>query len=294
MSNLKSFIKRLLPNWSKKVIAKSLKTFYNPPNSVKSLIAFSGSFKVNVEGKYFYLYYKNRWIERDLFWKGITGYERESVNIWIKALKEAKTVVDIGANIGLFSLLVKTLNPGAEVYAFEPLPVFKADLISNCALNKFNVNVEGYALSNFIGKAKFYFPKEYAGNPYASSLSKEHYFNHQSTEPVEIDVEVTSFDAISNRISFKSVDLVKIDAEGHDFEVLEGMIDTIMTYQPDFLIEILSDEIGEKIMKILMPSTYLYFNINEGKGIRQVTRLTHSDSLNFFICKHDTAKRLNL
>lgn len=210
------------------------------------------------------------------------------------AVKQVKTVVDIGANIGLYSLLAKTFNPCAEVYAFEPLPVFRNDLLSNCALNKFNIHVEEVALSNFSGQAKFYVPKEYGGNLYSSSLSKQHYFNHQSTEPIEMNVAVTSFDALSKKKLFTSVDLVKIDAEGHDFEVLEGMQDTIMKNQPDFLIEIQSNEIGNKVMSILMPSVYLYFMIDENNGPIRVANLKKSSGLNFFICKHSTAKRLNL
>jgi FkbM family methyltransferase len=294
MPRFKAFAKQLLPNWLKRALAKMLRRIYEPPASIKSLIAFRGRFRVKVEGKYFSLFYKDRWIERDLFWKGISGYEKESVKIWINSLKEAKTVIDIGANSGLFSLLTKTLNNAAEVYAFEPLPVFKNDLIANCTLNQFNIHVQEYALSDFTGKAKFYFPQQYAGNIYSSSLSKQHYFEHQSTKPDEIDVEVTSFDAFAHGRNITSVDLVKIDAEGHDFEVLEGMKETIIKYQPDFLVEIQSDEIGKKIMKVLPPSTYLYFNINESKGIRRVMTLTQSDTLNFFICKLHTANKLNL
>lgn len=292
---MKKFLKSIIPNSVKKALSETLRPFGMPPKSILNLLAFQGSFNLDVDGKILRLSYTNKWIENDLFWKGFTGYEKVSMNIWMQAAKSARTIIDIGANSGFFSLVGKSVNPDADVYAFEPLPKFTALLQANCDLNQYyDIQVDKRALSNFVGSSIFYVPEEYHGNEYSSSLSKEHYLLHQSSKPQEITVGVTTFDDFVREANIRQVDLVKIDAEGHDYLVLEGMKETIKNHQPDFLVEIHSDEIGRNIMMILPPSSYLYFNINEEAGARAVSVLTKSDTFNFFICKPETAHKLSL
>lgn len=62
----------------------------------------------------------------------------------------------------------------------------------------------------------------------------------------------------------------------HEPEALEGMIKTIERGQPTFIIEVLNAEIGEKIME---PKNYLFFAIDEDKGLIQVKK---TSKISFF------------
>ena len=291
---MKKLLKSLMPNFLKKALAEALRPFGTPPLRMLNLLAFHGTFTLDVNGKPLRLTYTNKWIENDLFWKGLIGYEKVSMEIWQKAAKDAHTIIDIGANTGFFSLVGKTVNPAAIIYGFEPLPKFRALFQANCDANHYDIHVDKRAVSDFVGSSIFYVPEEFQGNEYSSSLSKEHYLKHQSTEPLQVSVEVTTFDDFMQEVNLGPIDLVKIDAEGHDFEVLAGMKETIRKYQPDFLVEIHSDEIGLNIMSLLPSSSYFYFNIDEEVGARRVPALTKSDTFNFFICKPETAAKLSL
>jgi len=90
------------------------------------------------------------------------------------------------------------------------------------------------------------------------------------------------------------VELVKIDAEGHDVMVLEGMAATLARDTPDCLIEIQSDEAGEQMMPYFNSTRYAYFNLSEDEGPLRATRLGRSATVNFFVCKHETATALQL
>ena len=92
----------------------------------------------------------------------------------------------------------------------------------------------------------------------------------------------------------KKIDLIKIDVETHEPEVLEGFSDYLSLYRPNMIIEVLNDEVGEKINKLVDGMNYLFFNIDENNGIRKVDKITKSDYYNYLLCNADTAKNLGL
>ena len=81
----------------------------------------------------------------------------------------------------------------------------------------------------------------------------------------------------------KSPDLVKLDVETYEYEVLDGF----GTHFPNrciFLIEVLSEDLGLKLMEFFPRATYQFWNINDQKGvIRKVDVLGKSDFYNFLV-----------
>ncbi len=67
-----------------------------------------------------------------------------------------------------------------------------------------------------------------------------------------------------------------------------------MIYRPTLLIEILNDEIGHKVQKMVQGLGYLYFNIDEAGGTRQVESITKSDYYNYLLCDAVVAAKLRL
>jgi FkbM family methyltransferase len=260
----------LIPNFIKKSLAHILKKAFIPPERFWDLLAFEGNFNVELDSgaspekhRTFQVSHTGEWLENSLFWKGISGYEPISFELWQKACQFSHTILDIGANTGLYSLIAKTINPTAQVYAFEPLPAFNQALKTNVCLNGYDIEVIDQAISDFIGTAEFYAPQRGQGNPYSSTLSMAHYKNHQTSTPIIHQVQVTTLDTFIQAYSLHSVDLVKIDAEGQDANVLKGFLQGLQQFQPDFIVEVQSDEIGQEIQNLLTPEQYVYFNIDE-------------------------------
>lgn len=290
--NYRQYLKNCIPDPIKYLAANTIRQFGSPPRLLRNLLAHPGKFQVTFGTESIFMTHTNRWIENDLFWIGSQGYEPKSTEVWMKAAHFARGVLDIGANSGLFSLLAQRVNPDAHVLSFEPLPMFYEILSANIKINDFPIQLSPVAISNYVGTSSFYVPQENQGNIYSSSLSKEHFEAHQLTKPIQLNVTVETIDHFMEKNNVNiHVDLVKIDAEGHDFEVVDGMRNTISKFYPDFLIEIHSDEVARKIMDVLSPDRYSYFTIDETTGLRRQARLSKSDGLNCFVCKHENVSK---
>jgi hypothetical protein len=60
------------------------------------------------------------------------------------------------------------------------------------------------------------------------------------------------------------------------------------------LIEVLNEEVGQRLNQLIEGLDYLCFNIDENKGIRQESKITHSDYYNYLLCNEQIARELGL
>lgn len=268
-----------------------LKKIWNPGESIYQHLHFKGNFKVSVEDKSFKIMHYGYQIENDIFWAGVAGnWEKDSINLWIELCKFSNVIFDLGANTGIYSLIAKTVNPTAEIYAFEPVKRIFKKLQHNISINNFNITAIEKAVSNYDGTAIIYdIPDEHV---YAVTVNKN--MHSAGTKTVDTVIETVTLNTFIRDNNIKNIDLIKIDVETHEPEVLEGFSDYLKKYEPTILIEILNDEIGMNVEKQLTGLNYLYFNINEKGGIRQVSSITKSDYFNYLICKPEIATRIKL
>jgi FkbM family methyltransferase len=141
---------------------------------------------------------------------------------------------DIGANLGFFSLLGAHLAGVDEghVYAFEAAPSNAEAIRRNAVLNAVeNVTVICKAVSSAAGRGRLQVVDD-------QSWSKlEDYGEHPYTEKV-IDVELVAIDDLVGRGELPPPTLVKIDVEGAELAVLEGMRRTIEEHRPAIICEL--------------------------------------------------------
>lgn len=290
---LKKFAKGLLPNRVKRVVLESLRHLFVPPTLVRNLLAYDGTFVVDVLGRDLVMQYTNRWIENDLFWRGLFCYEGATMRAWLALAKRARTIVDVGANTGLFSLTAQCVNPKAAIHSFEPIPEFYSTLELNIDANNAGIIVYRSALSDEPGTLSMFMPEEFAGNIYSSSLSMDHYLKHQQSAPRIFEVRVEVFDELARRSAIEHVDLVKVDAEGFDFKVLKGMERTLTRDTPDVLVEISSEEEGTGVEMLLPTKKYRYFNICEDGRFVLTDRLKPTTERNYLVCRPSSAELLS-
>ena len=79
-------------------------------------------------------------------------------------------ILDIGANVGIYSLIAKSENPNAKIIAFEPSRKIYPELIVNMDLNNFDIKCERIALSNS-NKEQTFFDSTLEQFPTSGSLS---------------------------------------------------------------------------------------------------------------------------
>lgn len=158
------------------------------------------------------------------------GFVRRDCRVLRGLIRPGQVILDIGANIGYFSLLfAKWLRGKGEVYAFEPFPATKRRLERNLELNpklRSLVRLRATAISDFVGCISMSAPDE--GNSGCNYLSASG----------DGDIAVTTLDAFAQQECFSRVDLIKVDVEGSEVALLKGARGTLERFRPLVMIEI--------------------------------------------------------
>jgi len=160
-------------------------------------------------------------------------YESEIVSFLERELKGAKVFLDIGANIGYFTLIAKEINPNIKVFSFEPEEKNLEYLEYNISLNNLgDVIVKEVALSNFSGEETLFInPKNEGGH----SLVENKKYKEQKVVIEKLDNLMTNI----------KVDIAKIDVEGFEFNVMKGGIKTLMENRDIKIVSELSRDFDE-------------------------------------------------
>lgn len=141
---------------------------------------------------------------------------------------------DVGANVGFFSLLAaKRLGPTGCVCAFEPVAENAASVRENARINQFDhIKVLELAVGRETGTAELLLTDWDGGGSLASSAVRP-------AEPVSRrQVRVAALDDLIPAERLPKPSVVKIDVEGVEMEVLQGMSKTIAESRPVLLYEV--------------------------------------------------------
>lgn len=144
-------------------------------------------------------------------------YEEETTRLFKEVINAGACVVDVGAHVGYYTLLAaKRAGPAGKVFAFEPDPANYSLLEKNISLNDYhNVVAMNEAVSNHEGISTLF----------RTSLDNGRHstYNHGLPGNENIETKSTTMDAFLGQQGWPRVDLVKIDVEGAERDVLEGM-----------------------------------------------------------------------
>jgi len=286
MKQLIKNLYKLLP--FKKQLFSITKKFWKPSERIYKHLYFKGIFSVPVKKNVsFKMQHYGYQLENDIFWAGINeNWEKYSLGIWQKLSEKADVVFDIGANTGVYSLIAKTIKPKLAVHAFEPISSIYQKLKNNIDINQYTIQSHELAASDKTGTAIIYGLD--TEHQYAASITNTNNFT-KGTE-----IRTITLDEFVQKNSITKVDLIKIDVEGHEPEVLSGFSKGLFTFRPTMLIEVLSEDVGNRVNNLLQGMGYLFYNIDEERGPSQVEKITKSSGYNFLICQPETANYLKL
>lgn len=199
-----------------------------------------------------------------VFWKGAAFYEPITSMVLGELLRPGDTFIDVGANIGFFSLLLSAQTPGLQVIAFEPNPKNYALLVQNARSNGFRHFVcEPLALSDSAGVAQFYL----ADSDMSGSLRSD--FAYHEAPPIEVKT-VTLDSYLESRVMSERLTL-KVDVEGAEDAFFLGARETIKTHKPDIIAEVAVAS-APAYIPFLQEHGYRFYSIND-EGLRPTTDL---------------------
>ena len=130
-----------------------------------------------------------------------------------------RTVLDVGANLGAYSAAVIARYPACSLHAFEPSPVNATHLRERFNGNPL-VRIHEVALSHNDGEASLWADRPGSGLASLSERRLDH-FGIRLTETVQ--VRTARLDRFAKHADIREIDWVKLDVEGHELFVLEGM-----------------------------------------------------------------------
>lgn len=145
-------------------------------------------------------------------------YQMEKLS---RTLPDSPNVIDIGANVGIFSMRLLSLKPKARVVAYEPIPSNFEVLKRNADnLTHLPHGVMPYQCA-VTGEAKqrqvIYFNPESTFTPTASMIPSFDNANRNSTE-----VDTDTLSSIIEQHRFSRIHLLKLDCEGSEFDIVNG------------------------------------------------------------------------
>ena len=168
-------------------------------------------------------------------------------------LKLGDVFVDVGAHVGKYSFYAaRQVGDSGLVIAIEPHPKNVENLKRGIRLNGFkNIKVVEKACSNRSGKA---FLLEY-------ELSARHEI---TDKPTKLMVDTDTLDNILQSFRIDKVNMVKIDINGHEYQVIEGARNMLKNYKPIILMEETLEN-KQKVFNFLQKLGYKAKIINKTK-----------------------------
>jgi len=193
----------------------------------------------------------------------MSGYKRLSwepvTSRFVEVLaKDAQCVVNAGAHIGYYSLLVSKINPNSKVFAFEPNPHNYERLVRNIALNSFkNIQAVPAAIGDKNTSIKMFF-----------DFGQSSFVESRRVHAGEGIVQVHTLDSFFKESSVMP-DLIVLDAEGYEPNILRGAVNVIDAGKPNIIFELnpkalqAAGESSDGLCRILSDRGYSLFVIED-------------------------------
>ncbi|HBK82768.1 MAG TPA: hypothetical protein DDZ41_04090, partial [Flavobacterium sp.] len=196
------------------------------------------------------------------YWFHGKNRERKTMELFAKLIRENDTIFDIGGHIGYVTIYFSSLAKGGKIYVFEPaysnLPYLKYNVKS-----KENITIIEKGVWNFNGELKLYIEHITGQNSsfikdfYPYLETKKNAFCKEKEKIEEVLVKVVKLDDFIQQVNAVP-NLLKIDAEGSEYEIIQGMLNILEKTRPILMIEIRYNH--KKIYDIMKEKGYIIFD----------------------------------
>jgi FkbM family methyltransferase len=170
-------------------------------------------------------------------------FEHE-MEFWRKWIKPGMTIIDVGANAGVYTFsAARAVGSTGRVLAVEPFSKCVRYLSETCRINNLDwVKVRAGAASDRNGTAKL----SLSAASELNELVSEEDGDKKASGNFE-EVECFTLDSLVAKENVRQVDFLKIDAEGHELQVLRGSDRLLKEFSPIILYENIADSTSSNL-----------------------------------------------
>lgn len=214
---------------------------------------------------------ENGMVDNEIALKGI--WEPYICECLYLNLRKGDVFLDLGANIGFFSLMAARLvGEKGKIIALEPytklVTQFKKSVAAN---NMTNISIHPVACGDTVGTKVLHLRGDNIGGSTLRPVEDDVRFSDQKNETIDT-VRLDDLLATETRIDF-----VKIDVEGYELHALKGMVNLIEKHRPKLLIEFtpefyatMEGDITNELLEFLRERNYSFFTTT-GEPINEET-----------------------
>lgn len=256
-----------------------------------SLGIVNKTYKKRLPDNFFMLLNPTEHIQQQLFWYGY--YENELRDLLKKIVKPNDVFVDIGANIGYFSLLIAHHLPSVKVISFEPIADLYKKMNDNIALNDIENIVTVNAAAGEVNEEKEIFVSEPDNLGMSSFQLPENYSGYKEK------VKVVSIDEWFKGSGLTNIDIVKLDIEGSELAALTGMKEVLQNFKPLLIVEVNPETLSMFNLKPSYIHDYLEqygfkrFLVLENGMLKQLSQIETDQTINVLFVHHEKIEPLS-
>ena len=184
------------------------------------------------------------------------------VEFFKNLLPENADVIEVGAHIGMHTVLLAKHCRKGQIIAYEPQRPIYYTLAANLALNDcLNVHAKNAAVADENGRipvetSAYDTPWNYGNFSLQKGFSDERPYAHPASLTY---VPLTTLDSDPDVNALRSLDLIKIDTEGSELAVLRGAETIISRHQPTIYVEATRAHLTQQIAQLLSAGAYTGF-----------------------------------
>jgi FkbM family methyltransferase len=190
------------------------------------------------------------------------GQSDKEVLHFVSMIPNEGVILDIGANIGIMSVLFAWAKPNAVIYAFEPVPENIGALTAVIRFFRLNnVQIFPTALGDRNGSLQMILPEQSG----AKMQGLSHVVNESNERGKQFSVPVQMLDQVEELTAVTKVVAIKIDVENFEYYVLKGGVSLLKKHMPIIYCELWDNEMRIVCIGTLRSLGYQVKNFQNGQ-----------------------------
>ena len=175
-----------------------------------------------------------------IYWNGAKGFEPNVWNAIRACLSFSDLFIDIGSNIGFYSIMAKKTFPLIPTYSYEPIKIiYEKNLLMHKKNNLSTTNIFNAAISDKTGSAEIFLPPSLSLDQETTATLRKDSWQYEKAHTTFL-VETIRLDDLK-LTDYKSI-VIKIDVEDFEYNVFLGAKKLLREKRPIVICEILPRE----------------------------------------------------